>query len=234
MNTLLKLTCGLAIAASSQAFAVTTYVDVGHRDNDLHGTQVAGVYWTTFGWQGDSDSNVPLLDGADGSATGWTIDFTNVEGDSPNSAGPLVPALHVFTTSDAATDGLWNRPGGTDERLIITISGLDATGVETYNLSLYGNRSNNDDAGAIFEVQGAGALISSGEILQGNLTGADTPYDVAGVQADGSGEIVIELATPVGTDLSILSAMSITSIPEPSTTALLGLGGLALILRRKK
>ena len=33
---------------------------------------------------------------------------------------------------------------------------------------------------------------------------------------------------------SILGAVTLEQVPEPSTTALLGLGGLALILRRRK
>ena len=36
------------------------------------------------------------------------------------------------------------------------------------------------------------------------------------------------------TDLSLYSGVAVTSVPEPSSTALLGLGGLALILRRRK
>jgi hypothetical protein len=35
-------------------------------------------------------------------------------------------------------------------------------------------------------------------------------------------------------DFSAITGIVITSVPEPSTTALLGLGGLALILRRRK
>ncbi|MGI9427798.1 MAG: PEP-CTERM sorting domain-containing protein [Bythopirellula sp.] len=218
-------------SSAANAALVTAYIDLGDRDNDLNTGLHGGAYWTTIDSNG---TTATLTDSATDAALAWTLGVTNVEGDSPNSVGPTVPASHIFTTSDAATDGLWNRPSGIDQRLVVTIWALDASGAETYDLSLYGNRSNSDDAAAIFEVKGAGALISSGTIAQGNTTGTNTPWDVAGVQADGSGQIVIELATPSGVDLSILSAMSITAIPEPSTIALAGLGllGLAAVRRR--
>lgn len=203
----------LALPLSSHA-QTTAYIDLGDADNNMtHAGLRGGVHWTTIG----SSTTVDLLDSVSNVDLGWNLAVANAEGDSPNSVGPTVPVGHVFTTSDAATDGLWNRPdtGGTvDQRMIITISGLDPSGATTYDLSLYGNRSNNDDAAAIFEVQGAGALISSGTILQGNTTGTNTPWTTTAVQADGSGQIVIEMATPGGdgsVDLSILSAMSITS-----------------------
>lgn len=204
-NTILGM-LALALPLSSHA-QTTAYIDLGDADNSLNSGTHGGVYWSTIG----GATTVSLKDSVSGDGLPWSIQAANVEGDSPNSVGPMVPASHVFTTSDAATDGLWNRPGGNDQRLIFTISGLDPSGVTTYDLSLFGNRSNNNDAGAIFHVQGAGALISSATIPQGNTTGTNTPLDVNGVQADFAGKIVIELQTPDGTDLSILSAMSITS-----------------------
>ncbi|MGB0993369.1 MAG: PEP-CTERM sorting domain-containing protein [Akkermansiaceae bacterium] len=50
--------------------------------------------------------------------------------------------------------------------------------------------------------------------------------------SDGSGQIT-GTATGTGNEGN-WAALTIESVPEPSSTALLGLGGLALILRRRK
>jgi hypothetical protein len=51
------------------------------------------------------------------------------------------------------------------------------------------------------------------------------------VSADGSGDIVILMD---GVGYETVTGFQIRSVPEPSSTALLGLGGLALMLRRRK
>ena len=51
------------------------------------------------------------------------------------------------------------------------------------------------------------------------------------VTADGSGDITV-LASGAGYET--ITGFQLRAIPEPTTTALLGLGGLALILRRRK
>ena len=60
------------------------------------------------------------------------------------------------------------------------------------------------------------------------------------VEADGSGNILFTGTAGDLLDGSVdahrfgLNGLQINQVPEPSTTALLGLGGLALILRRRK
>jgi hypothetical protein len=216
--------CSMVMSANA---GVIAYVDFGDRDNRLDTGTHGGAYWTTFGWQNSSDSNVTLTDSATDVALPWIVNVTGIEGDSPNSVGP---AGHIFTTSDAATDGVWNRPSNA---FYITLSGLDATGVEKYDLSLWGNRSNSDDAGVTWEVVGASTV--SNTVLQGNTTGVTTPSDFAAVQADGSGIITINMYLPnPADDLSIVSAMSIEAIPEPATLGLVALfGGGILFIRRR-
>jgi len=102
--------------------------------------------------------------------------------------------------------------------------------------------------------------IQIGHAFSANTTNTDTDYSVDGQTAtayhdnvagssfvnlsdlstDGSGNLVISLTGASGASgSSFVSAMTLTAsdvapIPEPSSAALLGLGGLALISRRKR
>jgi hypothetical protein len=97
---------------------------------------------------------------------------------------------------------------------------------------------------------GAGDVISGGvapEDFTGSTTtagstvyvdGFDTTngagstfYYYSSITADSSGEIVI---TTDGGGYEIVTGFQIRTVPEPSSTALLGLGGLALLLRRRR
>ena len=63
--------------------------------------------------------------------------------------------------------------------------------------------------------------------------------DIGNWTADGSGQITLFLGEgAVNTFLNgartQLDGVAVTLVPEPSTLALLGLGGLALLIRRRK
>ena len=75
------------------------------------------------------------------------------------------------------------------------------------------------DAGDLFSIQeDAGAFIGTGDRVRIELIG--------GLNNAATGNKVLSLQ-----EVEIFGSVV---VPEPSSTALLGLGGLALILRRKK
>ncbi len=59
-------------------------------------------------------------------------------------------------------------------------------------------------------------------------------YAFNGISVNGSDQIVISFDAGSSTNVQHINAIELTAVPEPSSTALLGLGGLALILRRRK
>ena len=68
------------------------------------------------------------------------------------------------------------------------------------------------------------------------VSNASDPFvTLSNLSTDGSGNLVIGI-TSASNDVRVVSAYTLqaTAVPEPSSVALLGLGGLALILRRRK
>ena len=63
-------------------------------------------------------------------------------------------------------------------------------------------------------------------------SGTTVPIDLDGFSVNTDNLQVQITATP--SSHTMISEVSVASVPEPSSTALLGLGGLALLLRRKK
>ena len=65
-------------------------------------------------------------------------------------------------------------------------------------------------------------------VAMGNLDTEPVYQTLTGLNTDGAGNLVVTVAD------GAISAAILTAIPEPSSTALLSFGGLALILRRRK
>ncbi|BDS07721.1 hypothetical protein NT6N_27610 [Oceaniferula spumae] len=135
----------------------------------------------------------------------------------------------------------------------VTLSGLFPGTVYRVQFLLMDGRTNANHGGGtrsvLFDnVQDAFGTVSAtefaaGQFTNGNPTTANSDYGsallVTGVfTADVSGTQVIGIdAVNDGTNSSAggqLNAITLYEVPEPSSAALLGLGGLALILRRRK
>lgn len=102
------------------------------------------------------------------------------------------------------------------------LTGLTPNG--TYNITFF---EGTDPGGASSTVDGFGA----------GTVDAEGDYDFIGVTADGTGRLTGTWDATInetGNNRQSYSGMQFELVPEPSTTALLGLGGLALILRRRK
>lgn len=227
----------LAVSASSfAAITAPVYIDFGAGDGNGNGdlglrTTGAPVpnTWNSVGFNaGSSSDTVALLD-KDGNATGATVTITDGF-NWYNAAGS--PA---GTSGDAAefwqggNDSLYIQVGG-DDSAAFELTGLDAGVI--YTLTYFASRDPaGDNRSGQLRATGA-SVVTSAELDAANNATEVVSFDVA---ADLTGKISVELLRgPSSTsDFTYLNALKVEAIPEPASLALLGLGGLCLIARRR-
>ncbi len=98
----------------------------------------------------------------------------------------------------------------------------------TYNVQYITGSSNNRE-NELFDTNGGGSVSLGSYTGGGNflITGTVTT-------TDGTLDLDIFGSAGSGDGRPIIAGLIINAVPEPSTTALLGLGGLALVFRRRK
>jgi len=221
---------GLAIALPAQA-AVTIHT-------------VANAGFDTGGGSDWTDNGGALNTGADG-GNGWTANASwFVGGIQPtgstfgsNSSGgvkrqDLVGADSTYVlgrtytlTLDAFSAGTWNNAAGSN---IVWNLGLAANGttVAADNWGSDGYTGTTSHALILVDATSNGLTTLT---LEYTATAADVGKTIG-----------IQLLGDVGDDgngtenYAFMDNVQLQSVPEPSSMALLGLGGLALILRRRK
>lgn len=224
------------IATIGHTYAATVLIDFGNASGTPAGYTEAAI--TGANGDGITTGDVAL------GATGWTINVTEtgaLNGGNAGSGanygtviGDYPGELSGFEVT-ALQDGMFANADGTsgNSQLTVTISGL--TNGYDYDLLFYGARGNAaDPLGADWDITtgiGGGATINT-DILNNSTDVVD--WD--GIKSVG-GEIVFTI-TSVGTGYDSVIALNfgeiIETVPEPSSLALLGLGGFALMLRRKR
>lgn len=155
------------------------------------------------------------------------VGFSWSSGGNSNDANSPSGEPAVFNDSNT-TDWLITVNNTNNGLITLTFDGL-FNGAATYDLLIGAGHSNtNPDTTWTADGKSATTVSTSGATAYVTLTGLTT---------DGSGNLVITAAGAGGrADISVVSALTltVTAVPEPSSTALLGLGGLALILRRRR
>ncbi len=90
--------------------------------------------------------------------------------------------------------------------------------------TIYVNRDN-------FIASGVGPLLQDTDPTNTTVGTGTNFYRISGLTPDGSGDLGFDMG---GTDSPLNGFQLVDTIPEPSSAALLGLGGLALLRRRRK
>lgn len=216
--------------------AATIYVDFG----DDAGAITAGETYNTL---------VPTASGASTSLEGTGETFSNLLDTTGVSTGAN---LHVLVTStggdvrgghstyahdpisgiddNALNDGFWVN-NGNDNGVVSFVLTFSSLGITPYNLQL-------TPGSGLIEDTTWSVTTGTGDASSFTFTEATDESGLAtwaGVTPVG-GEVVLtgSFNANSGFDTTTVNFLSITAVPEPSSTVLFGLGGLALVLRRRR
>jgi hypothetical protein len=150
------------------------------------------------------------------------------------------------------TDAPWdNMVGDTtaarngDGTVTIAFTGLslvDHTFTAWHNVSATDSQSFSSGLYAITPSLTVGSLVGAPTVGQATNTrnnaigvvAADFKNSVISFTPDGAGNATVVLSSPQASGFLTLSGIELTSVPEPSGAALLGLAGIALTLRRRR
>lgn len=201
-------------------------------------SSLQGVLGTTGEtWNQATGNFTNLNDSAGGSST---VGVSGIQDDNDNDEN--LSGLKIFS-GNASSFGK-----GVDRT--ITITGLTLNGL--YDIYIYALSHNTGSWGNTADTErAAGSFITTNisgngqtQALENGNTGTGPGTFTAGsnyvlfqsIVADGSGNISIVANALDGAGATRLhvNGLQIAAVPEPSSTALLGLGGLALLLRRRK
>ena len=205
-------------------------IDVG----DGVATNAVGNDWVEISGENGSSAGVHTLDNV--VLAGVTVTFSrtpagntfsNNDGSNANySALSSAPELDNFVES-VVTDiaGAFGGPGPTT--YTATIVGLDDS--LTYDVvSVAANNASTNQT----ETLTIGALSSS--VNRGGSTAASVTFNSITGAVSSGGVLVIDFTSTAGGGSNpILSGFQVTAVPEPGSLALLGLGGLCVLCRRR-
>jgi len=119
-----------------------------------------------------------------------------------------------------------SESGGPTGIITLTFSGLSDS--LTYDLVIGARYDVNSNADTSWTVDGQTLLATA-------TSDTEAYRSFTGLSTDGAGNLVIT-GTGAGsrTDIATVSALHLTAVPEPSALALLGVGGMLILLRRRR
>ena len=210
---LAALTAALTVLAMPAASAASLMINLGNNTVTGWDNFTTSVTDAAVTDQNSVDNDVTLSFGA--------IGGIGTTGAGDTAGGTLIDGISV--PSEAWDDYIWGPVnGGT---VLFELKNLDAG---DYNVSVFMGR-NNDQFGRIW----AGTLGDDpGSENTGDFGFGSSTVPVT-VGAGDSLFYVHQEDNSGGTSGLIVNPLAV-AVPEPSSAALLGLGGLALILRRRK
>ena len=207
---LAALTAALTALTMPAASAALVKIDLGTNSGSAAG-------WDVF----SSDVTDAAVTDQNAVDNDVTLSITGIQGtNNPNGAGATT-VDGITVPLEANNDYIWGANPGS---ILFEFKNLDAG---SYNVSVFAGRTNDPNQegtiwiGAIGDepAQNTGDFANSSSTLSVSIGASDSLFYRHSPGADWTG----------GT-----SGLIVNPVPEPSSAALLGLGGLALILRRRK
>ncbi|NWK56548.1 PEP-CTERM sorting domain-containing protein [Verrucomicrobiaceae bacterium N1E253] len=236
---IITLTSVAALTISSQAATIFSEDFTGDSATNLQGTTTTegGLTWNadalfkangSYNGAGNADKSGYINLGA-----GPTINTTYTLTTSMTTVGDL---QWFFGLADSAADtSLRVQDGNVDNAVLLMYRGVGSS--DGVRLDFVDSKSQN--ASVIAQSNGHPANTLSMVVTSNNLTDASIEMFKDGaslgtVNRDITGYQYFVLGAEAGSGSGQINSISLTAVPEPSSTALLGLSGLSLILRRKK
>ncbi len=227
MKKTLILATSIACAMSAQAATTSLSLDIGSPSGSD-----TGLYDTSV----DNDST--------------SLTVTRINNFAKNNSGG--PGTIDFTITGLNIDGI----GAADDTLTVSFDISGTTGATTYGFDFWdgagtygewGINSDGEGGAGRRQINGvetmtvgfASAVVVLGVGGDGGYTATFDGWDTGSFSNTAdityTGGEAAFTAGPGGGGLGLITSdLTITAVPEPSSAALLGLGGLALILRRRK
>lgn len=215
---------GLLMASVSGSNAAVIVGDV--IAIDFGATAPAVSNWNQISESSLSDSDLVRL--SDGASTGvgvtvtLTTDSANA-GDYINNAVPLDASLGE-TDGSIFNDHLAANDLSGPDLITVTYSGLN----DSLSYTLTGGMRRTGSTGAFEQTYTVGGV----DYNYTGTAGVNAYAEYTGLSSSG-GFLTFTVSDFSDTDLASISQMTLTVVPEPSSVALLGLGSLALLRRRR-
>lgn len=214
-----------ALAAMASVSQAAVYVNFDGRDDA--GTGGGPATGAPFGIDSSQWTNTGNLASSPGMSVG---DASTVEWSSGNTWSDDNPP----STDDESVYGGYLDDGGTGSTApTVIFTGLTAEfGGAAYNVTLYGFSDSPDNTVGTYDIGGT-SVDAVASPSTGDLTGNYGIATLNGVTGDSL--TIAGFNTDSSRDRrETISGITITPVPEPSGVALLGLGGLGFLMRRRR
>lgn len=151
----------------------------------------------------------------------------------PSASGLSSSLLNIQT---AVNDSVFTQSTSTAARF--ELAGLVAG--QSYDFSIFASRVGTDTRRSLFSAIGSTTLSQTIQTTGSNLSGTGLNYNTTPwnftITPDSAGKVAVEFLADgtlsSGSRFAYINAMSISTVPEPSAGALLGVGLAALTLAR--